>query len=121
MGGLISMYGQCEYPTIFGGALCFSTHWPIGMNDDTPEFPAQLINYFSNNIPQNKKWYFDFGTEGLDQFYETYQNQIDTILQKNNYVADENWMTRKYVGHTHNEKYWNERLHIPLEFVIGKK
>lgn len=121
MGGLISMYAQCEYPQIFGGALCFSTHWPIGMNDDTPEFPTQLIDYFSKNIPQDKKWYFDFGTEGLDKIYEPYQNQIDSILQQNNYVADKNWMTRKYVGHSHNEKYWNERMHIPLKFILGKK
>src|SRR5690606_16150436 len=28
MGGLISMYAVCEYPEIFGGAMCMSTHWP---------------------------------------------------------------------------------------------
>ena len=28
MGGLISMYAVCEYPNIFGGAACISTHWP---------------------------------------------------------------------------------------------
>ena len=28
MGGLISMYAICEYPRVFGGAACMSTHWP---------------------------------------------------------------------------------------------
>ena len=28
MGGLISMYALCEYPAVFGGAACLSTHWP---------------------------------------------------------------------------------------------
>ncbi|MEI8060640.1 MAG: alpha/beta hydrolase-fold protein, partial [Ferruginibacter sp.] len=28
MGGLISMYAICEYPSVFGGAACMSTHWP---------------------------------------------------------------------------------------------
>ena len=28
MGGLISMYAICEYPKVFGGAACMSTHWP---------------------------------------------------------------------------------------------
>jgi len=30
MGGLISLYAVCEYPNVFGGAACLSTHWPIG-------------------------------------------------------------------------------------------
>lgn len=29
MGGLMSLYAICEYPHIFGGAGCLSTHWPI--------------------------------------------------------------------------------------------
>ena len=28
MGGLISAYAISEYPNIFGGAACLSTHWP---------------------------------------------------------------------------------------------
>ena len=28
MGGLISLYAICEFPNIFGGAACLSTHWP---------------------------------------------------------------------------------------------
>ena len=28
MGGLISMYAIFEYPDVFGGAACLSTHWP---------------------------------------------------------------------------------------------
>ena len=28
MGGLISMYAICEYPNVFGAAICMSTHWP---------------------------------------------------------------------------------------------
>ena len=28
MGGLISMYATFEYPNVFDGAICMSTHWP---------------------------------------------------------------------------------------------
>lgn len=28
MGGLISLYATLEYPHIFAGAGCLSTHWP---------------------------------------------------------------------------------------------
>jgi predicted alpha/beta superfamily hydrolase len=30
MGGLISLYALCEYPRVFGGAGCVSTHWVAG-------------------------------------------------------------------------------------------
>lgn len=29
MGGLISLYALCEYPEVFGGAACMSTHVPM--------------------------------------------------------------------------------------------
>jgi predicted alpha/beta superfamily hydrolase len=32
MGGLISLYALEEYPQVFGGAGCLSTHWPAGGN-----------------------------------------------------------------------------------------
>ena len=30
MGGLISLYALEQYPHVFGGAGCLSTHWPAG-------------------------------------------------------------------------------------------
>lgn len=32
MGGLISLYALCEYPEVFGGAACLSTHWTGAAN-----------------------------------------------------------------------------------------
>src|SRR6185436_3742307 len=45
MGGLISLYAICEYPTIFGGAACLSTHWPGIFAVDNNPFPDAMINY----------------------------------------------------------------------------
>ncbi len=120
MGGLISMYAQCEYPGVFGGALCFSTHWPVSMDDSSPLIPLNIVEYFSENVPGGKTWYFDHGTRGLDQYYEPYQQQIDSILMEKQYIANDNWMSRKFEGHDHNERDWHRRLHIPLTFVFGK-
>ncbi|MFK8006685.1 MAG: alpha/beta hydrolase [Saprospiraceae bacterium] len=120
MGGLISMYAVCEYPEVFGGAMCLSTHWIVGFDDSISEAPKALVSYFSKNIPEGKKWYFDFGTKGLDQYYEPWQSQIDSILAKNNYIQNQNWITQKYEGHDHNERFWNARLDVPLKFILGK-
>lgn len=121
MGGLISMYAQCEYPEVFGGALCLSTHWPIFLEDPVPAVPAEIVRYFSENLPQGKKWYFDYGTKGIDQYYGPYQQQIDSIMIANGYVEGQTFISRKFEGHDHNERDWNRRVHIPLEFAFGKK
>jgi enterochelin esterase-like enzyme len=51
MGGLISMYGICEYPEVFGAAACLSTHWPgIFRVHDNP-IPAAFQAYLAANLP----------------------------------------------------------------------
>ena len=34
MGGLMSLYALCEYPNVFGGAGCLSTHSPMVVDED---------------------------------------------------------------------------------------
>lgn len=118
MGGLISMYALCEYPEVFGGALCLSTHWSISMDNSSPEVSNKLLEYFGANVPAGKKWYFDHGTEGLDQHYEGWQAKIDSILTEKGYVQGQNWISRKFEGHDHKEGDWNRRVHIPLRFAF---
>ncbi len=115
------MYAISEYPDIFKGAACLSTHW-IGTFDDNPVIAQSFINYFGENIPNpaNHKIYFDYGTETLDQHYEPYQLKIDSIMRINGY--DElNWKTLKFEGKDHSEASWRERLDIPLIFLLGKE
>ena len=57
MGGLISMYAVCEYPNVFGGAACLSTHWPGTFEVENNPIPEIFYNYLTNNLPkpnQNK-------------------------------------------------------------------
>lgn len=119
MGGLISMYALCEYPEVFAGAMCLSTHWPVSLDNRTPEVEQHWVTYLSENLPSGKKWYFDYGTEGLDRFYETYQLRVDSILVEKGYQHRQNWWTFKYAGHDHNERFWNQRLQRPLQLILG--
>ena len=57
MGGLISMYATCEYPDVFGGAICMSTHWPISLEDTSPSIADEVVGYFERTLPEGKKWY----------------------------------------------------------------
>jgi arylsulfatase A-like enzyme/predicted alpha/beta superfamily hydrolase len=121
MGGLISMYAMCEYPEVFGGALCLSTHWIVSHDNSTPSISNLLMNYFAENVPLNKKWYFDYGTKGLDQHYGSWQTKIDSILSSKGYIQGHNWISRKFEGHDHNEGSWNSRVHIPLRFAFSER
>jgi len=120
-GGLISMYAISEYPEVFGGAACLSTHW-IGTFDDNPVIARAVIDYFTENVPDpaTHKIYFDYGSETLDQYYKPYQLKIDAIMVANGYDSS-NWKTLEFVGDDHSEDSWRKRLDIPLKFLVGSE
>lgn len=120
MGGLISMYATCDYPDVFGGAICMSTHWPISLEDTSPFIADEVVTYFERTLPKGKKWYFDLGTKGLDKYYEKYQVTVDIIMKEKGYKRGVDWLTVKWHDHDHNEKSWNERLHVPFQFMLKK-
>ena len=121
MGGLISMYAICEYPAVFGGAACLSTHWPGTFDTLNNPIPNQFADYLENNLPTpaDHKIYFDYGTETLDALYEPSQLNIDQVMKNKGYTSS-NWITQKFDGADHSERSWMRRLDIPLVFLLGK-
>jgi enterochelin esterase-like enzyme len=82
-GGLISIYGLCEYPNTFGGVACLSTHSPwqvrlIDENTDT-EISSKFRDYLEQNLPEpnTKKIYFDYGnlTGDVSKPYQSKKNR----------------------------------------------
>ena len=121
MGGLISIYALCEYPQVFGGAVCMSTHWTGIFEAKNNPIPAAFQNYLRENLPApgKHKIYFDYGTETLDSLYEPFQLKVDEVMRARGYDA-QSWLTQKFPGADHSERSWRERLHIPLSFLLGK-
>ena len=68
MGALISLYALCEYPDVFAGAACLSTHWPGLFSMDNNPVPGAFFSYLKKSLPSPGKHriYFDHGTETLD-------------------------------------------------------
>ncbi|AZQ64254.1 alpha/beta hydrolase [Flammeovirga pectinis] len=127
MGGLISLYAICEYPDVFGGAGCLSTHWPMVYAEkfsaeENQKITDGIISYTQKHLPDpgTHKIYFDYGTETLDSQYEPYQLRIDEVMKEKGYT-NSNWETNKFEGENHSEKSWSKRLNIPLEFLMGTK
>ncbi|MDQ3142883.1 MAG: alpha/beta hydrolase-fold protein [Bacteroidota bacterium] len=120
-GGLISFYAAMEYPEIFGGAACLSTHWPLSLKRNSPEIAAAICQYLKEKLVliNRPKLYFDYGTINLDSWYESYQQVVDSCLIKANY-PEQLWITKKFEGASHGELDWRERLHIPFKFLFQK-
>jgi predicted alpha/beta superfamily hydrolase len=121
MGGLISMYAICEYPKVFGGAACLSTHWPgIFTNDNNP-IPDAFLDYLSKHLPSPKthKLYFDHGTNTLDTLYAPHQTKANAIIRAGGYT-DKNFMTKVFEGDSHTESSWANRFYIPITFLLDK-
>jgi len=122
MGGLISMYAICEYPGVFGGAACLSTHWPgIFTTVDNP-IPAAFIRYLKTHLPspKNHRIYFDYGSATLDAMYKPYQLQADSAMRMVGY-AENNWLTQEFPGADHSEISWRKRFDVPVLFLLGKQ
>lgn len=121
MGALISMYAICEYPNIFGGAACLSTHWPGSFTVDNNPVPNAFLNYMRDNLPNPKhhKIYFDYGDQTLDALYPPLQHNVDIVMRSKGY-SKKNWMTQFFPGDNHSELSWNKRLDIPIVFLLSK-
>ena len=119
MGGLISMYAICEYPDVFGGAACLSTHWTGIYQLKNNPIPETFYTYLKQNLPNPKKHkiYFDYGDKTLDSLYPTLQKEVDKIMKQKGFCT-KNWITKYFPGKDHSEKAWYERFHIPLEFLL---
>ena len=119
MGGLISMYALCEYPKVFGGAACLSTHWPGITPFEGSPVPETFFNYLEENLPSPKthKIYFDYGTKTLDESYLPYQYRVDEILKSKGF-DETNSRNLKFEGHDHSENSWNQRYQVPAEFLL---
>ncbi|MDX9992349.1 MAG: alpha/beta hydrolase-fold protein [Anaerolineales bacterium] len=113
MGALVSLYAISEYPAVFGGAGCISSHWPAGGDLLVDAMAARLPE------PASHKLYFDFGSETLDASYEPFQRRMDEHLRNAGYQEGRNWITRKFEGADHSEASWRERIDIPLTFLLS--
>ena len=122
MGGLISLYAVCEYPNVFGGAACLSTHWPGTFTLDNNPVPEAFLNYLKKSLldPKRHKLYFDCGDQTLDAMYPPLQKRVDEIMNQKGYIA-ENYLSKYFNGEAHDENAWSKRLDIPLRFIFTDK
>jgi predicted alpha/beta superfamily hydrolase len=129
MGALISLYALLRHPEVFGAAGCLSTHWVISvtvsqLTADNPLLSAAAgayINWIDAHLPppDAHRLYFDHGTESLDALYGPYQAQVDALLARHGYRDGVNSKSLTFPGATHNEASWQQRVDVPLRFLLA--
>jgi enterochelin esterase-like enzyme len=119
MGGLISLYALCEYPEVFKGAACLSTHWTGTVTAANNPLPEAFLQYLNKRLPdpEDHLLYMDHGTLGLDAQYGAIQEKADQIIRAKGYT-DANFLTRVFPGDDHVETAWARRLPIAVEFLL---
>ena len=119
MGGLMSIYALCEYPRVFGNALCLSTHW-VGSPDVADQFSDAMYRYIDAKVPaEGHRLYFDHGDATIDAYYGPHEERILALLRHKGYGHDR--LKSLYApGAAHCEDAWAARVHIPLIFLLGK-
>ncbi len=132
MGGLIALYALAQYPDVFGGAACLSTHWPLFLPGPSgtsyasadPPFAPQVSRAFVAYLqaklggPRGRRLWFDHGSRSLDAYYGPYQGWVDRTMVALGWRRGVDFESRIYPGATHNEDAWKARLADPLQFLL---
>ena len=128
MGGLISLYALLEYPRVFGGAGCVSSHWPLLLPPDGQSLAAEDVtavsgafeSYLRSALPRpgTHRLWFDHGDQTLDRLYAPFQARVDRVVAAAGWRRGRDWESKVYPGAAHNEASWRARLAEPLSFLL---
>jgi enterochelin esterase-like enzyme len=120
MGGLISLYAICEYPSVFGKAAGLSTHWPGTFSVDGNPFISAMRRYLQENLPDPKthRIYLDGGDQELDALYPPLLKAVEIILRQKGYT-DSTGRSRVITGTGHSERAWSARLGNVVLYLLG--
>ena len=113
------MYALCEYPSVFYGAACISTHWTVIFRATENSIPLAIMDYMNKHLPSpdDHKFYFDHGTATLDSMYAPFQLMADEIMKAKGYTS-RNWITKVFPGEDHSEIAWRKRFALPATFLL---
>ena len=135
MGGLLSFYLVTHHPEAFGACGCISTHFPLseavaqmfpGVRTSArppPDTTPYVVRDIAAGlrVPRGVRYWFDFGSLGLDSAYAPTHAVVRAWLLRQGLVEGRDFVVRRYDGATHNEASWRARLEDPLTFLFGKR
>jgi hypothetical protein len=103
-------------------------HWLLGSpatRSSVPDHPDQVTAAFAAYLSQSAlpirghRVYVDQGTETLDSAYRPYGLAFEKLMTARGWINGPAFQSLVFPGADHSEKAWNERLDIPLVFLLG--
>lgn len=130
MGGLVSFHLVRNHPDVFSACGCVSTHvtWSeqqlAGFNgaDPTQANPVPFILRSFNDsarMPEGQRIYLDYGTEGLDAYYDVTTRAVAEWLETQGYSEGDDLKVKQFEGAGHNEAAWRARVGEQLEWLLS--
>jgi enterochelin esterase-like enzyme len=133
MGGLLSFYLVTHHPEVFGSCGCESTHFALSesivkrylrgveapADPDSVPFVVRDIEA-GLEAPTGARYYFAYGTEGLDADYGAPHDIVREWLLAQGMVEGRDFVVREYEGADHNEASWRARIDDDLAFMFGR-
>ncbi|MBR1551671.1 MAG: hypothetical protein IJ632_05050 [Muribaculaceae bacterium] len=125
MGGLISLYALCQYPDVFGGVACLSSHLSFSHLDrkaSQEQWLHAFVEYLNHRLPaaNSALVYMDHGTATLDAEYGPCQETVDSVFMAKGW-DESHYKSLVFKQQEHSETAWASRLSHPLQFLIGKQ
>ena len=115
MGGLISQYAMSQYPDVFGGAGCVSTHWPAGNGIALDDFAAHLPDPATPQVLVRLR--HRHARRAVRAVPETGRRDPAQGRLRRRPELDH---AKKFEGAEHSEKAWRLRVDQPLVFLLGR-
>ncbi|MEO0367941.1 MAG: alpha/beta hydrolase-fold protein [Pseudomonadota bacterium] len=133
MGGLVSFYLVAKYPEYFSACGCLSTHvtwspqmatYMQGGDAASASSTPYLAQYLEENSelkpdPSKARFYFDYGTEGLDSFYAPTTIQMEQWLKNQGFQSEQNLKVKEFPGADHSETAWRARVGEQLRWMMN--
>lgn len=120
MGGLISFYTGITNSNLFGKVLCMSTHWPLSVIQDRESIVKEYFPIWEKYFNQKDsiKIYFDYGTENIDSWYPSPQNQINDLIIDSQSQNNIQFKCLKFNGQSHAMRDWKSRIGEAIQFLL---
>jgi enterochelin esterase-like enzyme len=117
LGGLSAFYTAIHHSEVFGKMLGLSTSFEDVSQSPPGNCPSLRMLAEKPALPEGAKFYFDYGTEGIDHGYEPYHHELAALLSAKGWEDGREFHILRVIGGGHTEQSWRLRLGDALRFL----
>jgi enterochelin esterase-like enzyme len=117
LGGLGAFYTALHHGDVFGKMLGLSTSLEDVSGAGPADCAALRMLAEKSSLPADARYYFDYGTEGLDHGYELYHHELGALLTAKGWRDGCEFHILRVIGGGHHEQSWRSRLGDALRFL----